>query len=202
MKWGLNKLFSPTEYLKFYSYIWGDDHNRWDDFLNDIKKVRESFNRSPNFDEVIVYSLAFTYIPEKAYKACYLETIVDPSDPNDPEKYKYAIIVTPNTTIDDIKPVLKDYKMKVAIGLLQKNKQSDMDKAVDKYKYELGPKYYPPSRKNENIIRDREWYWLKKSGLSYGVILKISKDKDTKLDITRMGVINAIESYKNRLIKD
>ncbi len=170
--------------------------------MTDIKRVRETFNRSPNFDEVIIYSIAFTYIPEKAYKACYLETIIDPSDPNDPEKYKYAIIVTPNTTIDDIKPVLKDYKKKILLGLKQKKNQKDMKEALKEYKFELGPNYYPPSRKNENIIRDREWYWLKKSGLSYGEILKISLEKNKKLDITRDGVISAIESYKKRLIQD
>jgi len=202
-KWKIKSLFDPNDYHGFYKYIWGDIKiGRWNEFSADVKKVRESFNRSPNFDEVIIYALAFKYIPDGTYKPCYLETIVDPIDPNSPEKYKYAIIVTPNTTIDDLKPILKEYQSKLATGLEQKSDSSIMEKAVAKYKFELGPHYVPPSRKSDNIIRDRDWYWLKEEGLSYKEILELSKSKNKKLDITRDGIITAIKSYKKRLTKD
>lgn len=52
-------------------------------------------------------------------------------------------------------------------------------------------------KKRNNFIRDREWYWLKLSGLSYGEILKQAQSKNEK--ITRDGVIKAIKHYEEGL---
>lgn len=48
-----------------------------------------------------------------------------------------------------------------------------------------------------NIKRDRKWYWLKKSGLSYAQVHKRALDDGER--ITRDGVIKAIKQYSEKL---
>ncbi|OGK41513.1 hypothetical protein A2954_00735 [Candidatus Roizmanbacteria bacterium RIFCSPLOWO2_01_FULL_37_12] len=194
-KWKINKLFE--DYHEFYSHIWKISNKNWGLFKKDIEKVRQSFGRLPNFDEVIMYALAFNEIPDGIYKSCYLETIEDPADPNNDEKYKYAIIVTPNTIKDDLAVVLKEFKQKVKKGLIQKKSKKVMDEAVVNYEFELGPNYAPPPNKIANIVRDRKWYWLQKKGDSYRQIWEKTERKDKTFD--KDGVTKAIKALKKRL---
>jgi len=48
-----------------------------------------------------------------------------------------------------------------------------------------------------NIIRDREWYWLKKQGMSYGQIANLT-NKQRRV-ISTDGVIKAIKQYEKNL---
>ena len=48
-----------------------------------------------------------------------------------------------------------------------------------------------------NIQRDRKWYWLKKSGMSYNDVFEHSRKKGET--ITLDGVVKAIIQYRNRL---
>ena len=199
-KWKIDKLFSPENYNDFYSHIWKVSGKSWSSFRKDIENVRANFGRLPNFDDVIMYAIVSAEIPEGVYKSCYLEQIVEPGDPEqeDESKYKYAIIVTPNTTLDDLAEVLKKYKSKIKVGLKQKKNKDEMDKAVAEYKFELGPNYTPPPHGIDNVIRDRNWYWLKKKH-SYSKVLELTKKQDEV--ISRDGVIKAIKAYTERLVE-
>lgn len=196
-KWKIHKLFSPDNYNDFYSHIWKVSGKNWNSFQKDIEKVRTTYGRLPNFDEVIIYAIAFTEIPDDIYKSCYLETIVDPDDPENETKYKYAIIVTPDTISDDVPKVLSEFKKKVKAGLEQKKNAGVMEKTVANYQFELGPNYKPTPRGVSNIIRDRNWYWQHKNGLSYQKIwVATPRNVNTS---NRDGVIKAIKAYTERL---
>lgn len=202
-KWKIDKVFSSENYDGFYSHIMkisgkisGDN---WRSFQKDIEKVRTSFGRLPNFDKVIMYAIVAGEIPDGVYNSCYLETIVDPDDPENDGKYKYAIIVTPNTTSKDISNVLSEFKKKAKAGLQQKKDAEVMEKAIANYEFELGPNYTPPPRVINNIIRNREWYWKKKSDLSYQKIWATTPKNINTAD--RDGVIKAIKAYEKRLVE-
>lgn len=195
-KWKLDNLFSPESYHDFYSHIWKVSGKNWSSFQKDVENVRTTFERLPNYDEVIIYAIAFTEVPDGAYKSCYSETIVDLNDPNDEAKYKYAIIVSPETSTRDVSRVLNELKKKIKTGLKQKKDPNVMEKAVAEYKFELGPNYTPAPRVIDNILRDRDWYWLKKKH-SYAEVLKIAEKQGYK--ISRDGVIKAITAYTKRL---
>ena len=197
-KWKIDSLFRPENYMEFYSHIWKVSGKDWSSFLKDIEKIRMAFERLPNFDEVIIYAIAFTEIPDGIYKSCYLETIPEPSDPENEIKYKYAIIVTPNTMITDISKVLSEFKKKIKIGLKQKGDEKVMEDAVAEYKFELGPNYNPTPRGIDNIIRDRNWYWQYKSGLSYQKVWEATPRNQRTAN--RDGVIKAIKAYRKRLV--
>lgn len=195
-KWKINQNFK--EYHDFLLHIEKQEkkNQNLSKFEKDVKKVRLAFNRSPNFDDVITNVVAFGKVYEGSYNPCYYEQIVDPVDPNDERKYKYAIIITPNTVLEDISPVLKKIKIKIKKGLMQKKDEKVMKASLADYSFELGPQYTTPSRKIYNIIRDRRWYWLHKK-MSYGQILqKALKEGEV---ITKDGVIKAIKSYEQRL---
>ncbi len=198
-KWKIEKLFTPEQYADFDSHIMKVSNNNWSSFLADIEQIRTRFGRLPNFDRVIIYALAFTEIPDGLYNSCYLEEIIDSGDPelSDGSKNKYAIILTPNTTMDDIAGVLKEYQAKTKKGLAQKKDKKVMEEAVSKYEFEWGPSYTPPPRIIDNVIRDREWYWLKEQGHSYAQIWKTALQRGEA--ITRDGVIKAIQAYKQRI---
>ena len=196
LKWKIDRPLSDVDYSSIYSHIWHQGKaDAWSDFNKDIQQVREYFERSPNFDNVIMYAIAFNEIPDDLYASCYLDLIEDPDDPENEAKYRHAIIITPNTTVPDIRKTLAQYKSNMKKGLKQ-----DFDgKNVDLEQYVFGPKYAPSPVNVDNIQRDREWYWLKKEGLSYGQIGKIvNKDRNT---ITNKGIREAIKSYKERLSK-
>jgi len=195
-KWRIKKNFK--EYHDFLVHIGKQERKNKarEEFEKDVKKVRLAFNRSPNFDNVITHAIAFGKVYKGSYNPCYYEHILDPVDPNDERKDKYAIIVTPNTVLDDIAPILKEIKTRIKKGLEQKKDKKKMNASLADYSFELGPQYTIPSRKVENIVRDRRWYWLHKK-MSYNKLLKkILKEGEV---ITKDGLIRAIKSYEKRL---
>ncbi len=195
-KWKIEESFKPEQYHDFLVHIRKQEKKGGGEFEEDVKKVRLAYNRSPNFEDVITHAIAFGEVFEGSYNPCYYEQIVDPVDPNDERKYKYAIIITPNTVLEDIAPVLNEIKGLMKKGLEQKKDEKKMKASLADYSFELGPHYSAPSRKVDNIKRDRRWYWLHKE-MSYSQILKkILKEGEV---ISKDGVIRAIKSYEKRL---
>lgn len=193
-KWKLSKRYKPSEYMKFYSYIWGKDKTgkRWSDFQDDIQNLRSRFNRTLNYDQVILYAVAFTSIPEGAYKSCYIEAIpLNPSGEG-PEDYKFHIVFSPETTRDEM---LNEFR-------LFKNGQANkkIDDPPKGYEYE--PLLFPTEKikdnKSGNIKRDRKWYLLKQEGWSYNEILAHA-DKENTSTLDRDGIVKAIKAYEKRL---
>lgn len=157
-KWNITKLFKPDQYQDFYSHIWGKntDESRWDEFLHDIQKVRRHFNRTSNFDKVIIYAVGFTEIPDKAYRSTYCKVIENPANPDDIE---YAIIVTPYTTTTEVRAEFNEFKKMIKAGLEQETDRTKLNSAVKTYEYEPGPKF-PDSKGHPTIEQLRQWYWV------------------------------------------
>lgn len=158
-KWKIDKLFKAGEYRKFYAFIWREDDRNdknWSDFLSDVKKIRKTYNLTPNFDEVIKYAIGFGFIPDHAYRTCYVKEIISSPD----EIEEYAIVVTPNTTKKEIDSVFMQFKKDMKQSLENVKDESKMDKVVAKYKftYEFGPmrKDFDQISTIETI---RAWYW-------------------------------------------
>lgn len=191
LKWNLPRRYKVEEYKDFYSYIWGpnDDEGRWKDFLKDVQQLRYVFKKTPNFDDVILYAIAFTKIPPHAYKTCYIEAEnLDPSGKNGDE-YRFHIVFSPETTRDE---VLKEFN-KFKNGLAGKTD-------LEGYEWDVFPDKKIIDNTSPNIRRDRDWYWMKeKQGLSYAQILQKAREQNTATD-DRSGIVNAIKAYRKRLI--
>lgn len=197
-KWKITNDLFNADYQTFRAHIWKQGQLKaWEEFNKDIERIRIQYQRLPNFDKVIFYAVSSNEIPDGVYSTCYLDTIEDPNDPDNESLYKYAVIVTPNTTIPDIRKVLADFRQKMKIALQQENDPTLKQKAASEYKYEFGPRYTPSPKNIDNIMRDRRWYWLHKNGLSYGEIAKIENIKHQT--ITLKGVCEAIKAYKYKL---
>lgn len=200
-KWKITPKLFNADYQKFYANIWSQGNSKaWENFNKDIERIRSDYQRLPNFDKVIFYAIACNEVADGIYSTCYLDTIVDPNnDPNDETLYKYAIVVTPNTTIPDIRKVMADFRRKMKTALQQENDPALKRMAASEYKYEFGPKYTPSPQNVDNIPRDRKWYWQKQQGLTYEVIAK--KAHKENYAITTNGVFEAVKSYKLKLQK-
>ncbi len=157
-KWKIEKPFKISEYQKFYAHIWGEnkDESRWDKFLKDIEKTRRLFNRTPNFDKVIIYAVGFNEIPEHAYRSTYYKVIENPVYPDDIE---YAIIVTPYTTTTEVRTEFNEFKKMIKKGLIHQKDKPERAKAIEIYEYEPGPKF-PDSKSHPTIEQLRQWYWV------------------------------------------
>lgn len=191
LKWNLPKRYEVEEYKAFYSYIWGPNNNEglWKDFLKDVQQLRYVFKKTPNFDDVILYAIAFTKIPSHVYKTCYIEAEnLDPSGENGDE-YRFHIVFSPETTRDEI---LKEFS-KFKNGLAGKTD-------LEGYEWDVFPDKKIVDNTSPNIRRDRDWYWMKeKEGLSYAQILEKAREQNTATD-DRSGIVNAIKAYRKRLV--
>lgn len=170
-KWGIEKLYRPKQYKDFYAFIWGDKNNgeqRWEEFMSDIQRIRINFNRTPNYDKVVLYATAFTEIPDSAFKTTYLKSIHNPKN----DDIEYTIAVTPHTTPEELSSELKTFKKMIKDhldGNINKVKESEMFG----YEYEPGPKYLNFADK-PNLDDIREWYWLR-----YRDVINKLSDKPT-----------------------
>lgn len=161
-KWKIEKLFEPSEYKIFQSYILDmhPEENMWEELKKDIKDLRIRFQRTPNFDKVILYALAFTKVPEDSYRTCYLKTFSNLNSSEDSYDVEYAIVITPYTTQSELTWELEDFKkrMKKSIKNYIKGPHIIQDESL--IDYEFNVKYKPIFRKSLMIIRARECYWL------------------------------------------
>jgi len=192
LKWNLSKRYKTDEYKNFYSHIWGsnnDDDVRWKDFLKDIRQIRYVFKKTPNFDDVILYAMAFDKIPPHAYKTCYIEAEnLDPSGENGDE-YRFHIIFSPETTRDEILEEFAKFKN----GLVGKTD-------LGGYEWDIFPSKKIIDKTSPNIRRDRDWYWMKeKEGMSYAEILMKAREQKTAT-YDRSGIIKAVKAYRKRLV--
>lgn len=155
-------------------------------FFDDVKNLRRSLRYPLIFDGVIAQALFFREVfyfstacpvifnePPYSYEA----------EPNDDFKRNalFAIVVTPNSTDEDIKKSMKTIK-------------TDFVKLVGSDQYSGYSKF--PDDTITFIKRNREWYWLnnkkRKSWLSYEKIAD-------KYDSGKYTVRFAIQAYKKLL---
>ena len=170
-KWNITKLFEPDQYQNFYAYIWGEnkDESRWDEFLKDIEKARRLFNRTPNFDKVIIYAVGFNEIPEHAYKSCYLKIIDKSAMSGDVE---YVIVVTPYTTETEVKKELAEFKKNIIKGIKIEKDESRLAEAIANFEYEPGVKFQD-FKGRPTIEQIRQWYWVMYGDVIRGVSKKL-----------------------------
>lgn len=156
-KWNLTDLFQPGHDSQLIEFICGreKDFGKWDSFCADIETVRRSFNRTPNFDKIIKYALAFTEIPEGAFRSTYYKAISNSEYPDDTE---YAIIVTPHSTDTEVTTELKEFKQMIQGQIEYRKSKVELDKAVEEFKYEPGP-VYKDFDSIDTLDRTRFWYW-------------------------------------------
>ncbi|OGD08305.1 hypothetical protein A2397_03685 [Candidatus Amesbacteria bacterium RIFOXYB1_FULL_44_23] len=156
-KWNLTKLFQPDQDSELMEHICGPEKNydRWDNFCADIETVRRCFNRTPNFDKVIKYALAFTEIPEGAFRSTYFKAIDNSEYPDDIE---YAIIVTPHSTPAEVTSELKEFKQIMQDQIEYRSDKGKLERAIEKYRYEPGPAYKDFDSLG-TLDRTRLWYW-------------------------------------------
>ena len=156
-KWNLTTLFQPGQDSQLIEYICGPDKDfgKWNNFCADIEAVRRGFNRTPNFDKVIKYALAFTEIPEGSFRSTYFKAINNSEYPDDTE---YAIIVTPHSTPTEVATELKEFKQMIQDQIEYRSDKGKLERAVEKYLYEPGPAY-KDFDSIDTLDRTRLWYW-------------------------------------------
>ncbi|MEK7070799.1 MAG: hypothetical protein AAB966_03255 [Patescibacteria group bacterium] len=194
-KWKLTDRFDVKNFKTFYAYIWGEDVNEtsWNEFLTDVAHLRSIFYKSPNFDKVIIYSIAFNKIPNYAYRSCYIKAEpIDPSE-NGSDDHQYSIVFSSETTRNEIQDEFNKFKN----GISGKTSGQLMNKEDEGYDWDVFPTEKIKDHTAPNIKRDRDWYWLKKEGnLSYQEILERAGVGYTEKD----SVVKAIKGYKDRLV--
>jgi hypothetical protein len=195
-KWKIIDRFKSKNYKGFYVFICGEngDEKLWSEFLNEVANLRSMFNKSPNFDKVIIYSIAFDKIPSHAYKSCYIKAEpLSPSGENG-DDHQFSIVFSPETTRDEISEEFAKFKNGLS------GKLSDGIKEIlltEGYDWDVFPTKQIKDHTAGNIKRDREWYWLKENGLSYKQILEIAGIGKTERD----SIVQAIKGYRKRLAK-
>ncbi|OGM31466.1 hypothetical protein A3D00_03140 [Candidatus Woesebacteria bacterium RIFCSPHIGHO2_02_FULL_38_9] len=156
-KWNLTNLFEPGQDSKLIEYICKPEKEfkNWDNFCADIETVRRSFNRTPNFDKVIKYALAFTEIPDGIFRSTYFKAIDNSTYPDDIE---YAIIVTPHSTMGEVETEFVEFKQMMQDQLEFRQNNDKLRLSTEKYWYEPGP-VYADFDTIDTLDRTRLWYW-------------------------------------------
>lgn len=161
-KWNIKRLYEPDKYKSFLSYIrtFDEENDAWLLFKEDIKEIRLKLNRTPNFDKVIIFAVAFTKIPDSIYKTCYLKPLFNRKATDDPKDVEYAIVISPYTTQDEVTWELERFKKKMKKSIKNTRKGSHVVGNESEIDYEYFVKYPPILRKYPMIVRGRECYWL------------------------------------------
>ena len=185
---------SFDKYMDFYTHVFNQGMDKIDYLKNEIIRVRTSFKRTPNYDKVIEYSIAFKNIPDEIYSTCYSEVIVDCKDPEDTSLEKFAIIITPSTTLNELKLVFS--KLKKRLNELYKPSLPETDYISDNLLHISSPTHKSPPRKiTTDIKRNRELYWESKDSNK----LQTSKANKDKIGIEVDSIEDAISSYEKSL---
>lgn len=151
-------------------------------FRADISRLRKKYKRPPNFDRVIGNAVLYGIVSDKEYVTCEIG-LSDPKAESSPvlEDIELTITFYPLATAEDIEKLFRDKS----------------EALIKEYrKYFAIEKIYDP-RAGSNIRRDRDWYWLKKNGWSYGRIM--NKANKTYRGITREVIIKAIQRYEGKI---
>lgn len=154
-------------------------------FAYDTMELRKKYQKPPNFDQIVICAALYSCILPEDYKTCEIglsfagNALWQPFHESVPSISFYPLV-----NLDDIinlfqkegEKILKDYQKKYIKGMVT-------NKDVV-----------------SNIKRNRRWYWLKKSGLSYSKIYE--KAKATREFISEEGIIRAIKRYQRLLTTD
>lgn len=147
-------------------------------FFQDIQKLRRKYKKSPNFDRIIAHAVIYGEVRDDDYVTCEIGIDYPEIEFVDYDKEaKPAITFYPLVQMDDIKKLLEEKVEEV----LKKYQKEVLDGTL--IDYDTRP----------NIKRDRDWYWKKRSGLSYSAIHKQGEN------ISRDAVIKAIQQYQRTL---
>lgn len=162
------------------------------DLATKYKKGREFF-------DAIKYAIVSGEVNEEDTKTIYKkDEVVVYQHFND---NVYAVLPVPIGLENDyIKSSLKLDESEIAIIINPTTTREDLNSFYDFFEKNYRKKtdgIWHLDDTYTNIKRDREWYWMKKSGLSYGQIQK--KYEKSGLAITRDGVIKAIQQYSRLL---
>lgn len=168
-----------------------------DDFLDDIKIIRDKLTRDMDLDRKIKRLQKKYLIPPKFFdviKRAILTGVIEewqiPSYPTvvtagdrkiDLQTDEIAIIVSAETTETALLESFREIVSKIY------NEFRNFDKAKI---------YHKQPDIMTNILRDRKWYWLHKTGASYS---KIHSVVSKKTPITVSGVEKAIKAYSKLL---
>lgn len=167
---------------------------------NTIQKIRKRYNRTKNYDPVILWSIFCHWIPKGIYKSCYFDTIpINGENPNDPKSYQYAIILDGRTEKEELLKAFKDFKdYQQDKAFTHYLKETVSDKNLSDFEqafvsFEKNGSYAIATdkekvRKKNTILLIRELYWKKKSeNITYYDLAKYANDKCDKHEIKRKG---------------
>jgi len=156
-----------------------------------VEILLKKYHRSSNYKDVIIQSLYTGEVHEEDLvndiKADGVAVYCNSTSP--------VYVVLPHSTDFSIsqKIILKETEM--AIVITPEATLKDVVKAYQQLKKvkKIHANIWLTPDTISNIIRDREWYWMHKNGMSYAEILR------TTNNIERQGVIEAIKQYGKRL---
>lgn len=87
--------------------------SKWQEFNEDIEALLKKFNRGKNFKQVINYILIAGVVPDGIYRSCYFDVVAinESADMNKPERYQYAIILSPRTELKEVEEAFQEFKL-------------------------------------------------------------------------------------------
>jgi len=211
-KWNVTEFFSPNkEHIqKFYDSISKDttDKTKITEFEEDIRNLRLKYDYGYSFQQVVRYALLCNEVPEYAYVPCYLTEMSVPFPLCEIEESLSVIVVTPNTTMEQLKTVFDQYQVlhqkRLSTTRLTKEEASFYS---DYLEYDPLLPQNIDSKTKPSILFIREGYWLRNKD----VINNVSKEP---MSASKMGnmmeekyhgkvdsksIVTAIKSYEKLL---
>lgn len=174
-KWNIASLFSDCD--KFSNFGMAE-------FNNDINEVLKKFRRDKGFKRVVEYALLTGTVPDNVYKRAYFDvvTIGEKEDVNHPERYQYAIILSPRAEKMEVveayyefQEYIQGYEAKNeyeqdAQGKINFHHSTQYDVDIPGHTEEIlhflkGPIYDSADKAKfdtlKQLVRTREWYWMR-----------------------------------------
>jgi hypothetical protein len=157
---------------------------------NEIRSFREVLQLSPQYDDVILKAVVCNKVMDIDFTTTYLQSFFHHS-PSGNLSLKHSIIITPESTFNEVKQVFSQYKKAI--------NDSRKVKSGSQVTYEFIPVLPPlilPDTKQE-IKRDRKWYWEYKNGKKPLEIARSSNERGSiETYKFRETVNDALKAYK------
>lgn len=167
-KWQITTLYSPSNFYGFLDLR--EVQERLSEFNKDIDQILKKFNRDKNYQRVIEYVLVTGVIAENIYQSCYFDvvTIGEKNNLSNPERYQYAIVLSPRTELKEVKQSyieFKEYvKRKINFQSYDLNIEIPTDRELIE-QYHRGDIYaladIDKFRTKPDIETIRDWYWIR-----------------------------------------
>lgn len=157
---------------------------------SDIASLRVKYGRTPNYDQVILWVLFTSTVPDGVYRSCYFTTISEP-ETEDSARHRFAILLDGRTELSELKKAFEDFKHHLKyleftqklrdepipenfdslIANMEANRiQGVVGKTANRYKV----------RTQANILLIRELYWKRK--LYNTSFEKLASEANSKCD--------------------